>query len=170
MDLDLLPLGWVHTVACLIALATGAAGFTTRKGSPGHILNGRVYLGSMVVLNVSALGIYRLDIFFFPHMLAVLTLVIIAVGWASARLHRPRRFWKHVHLSSMIASYYLLLGGGVNEAFLRVHALREILNDRGPILLGQAHAALALVFLILLLGWNAVEIARALRRRRTAPA
>jgi uncharacterized membrane protein len=170
MNLDLLPLGWVHAIACLVALATGAAGFGTRKGSPAHILNGRLYLGSMVVLNVSALGIYRLDIFFFPHMLAVLTLVIIAVGWASARFHWPRTGWKHLHLSSMIASYYLLLGGGVNEAFLRVHALREILNDQGPPLLGQTHAALMLLFLILLLGWNAVEIVRAMRRRRLAPA
>jgi hypothetical protein len=64
----------------------------------------------------------------------------------------------------MIASYYLLIGGGVNEVFLRINAMRDILNDQGPQLLGQTHSA---VMLVLLLGWNAVEIARSLSRRRS---
>lgn len=169
MDLDLIPLGWFHGVACLVALAAGAYGFTTRKGSARHILTGRIYLISMIALNVSALGIYRLGVFFFPHVLAIVTLMVIAVGWAAARTHWPRPLWKHIHLSAMIASYYLLIGGGVNEVFLRIHAMRDLLNAQGPQLLGQTHGVVMLVFLILLLGWNAVEIARSLSRRPTRP-
>jgi uncharacterized membrane protein len=169
MDLDLIPLGWFHGVACLVALAAGAYGFTTRKGSARHILTGRVYLISMIALNVSALGIYRLGVFFFPHVLAIVTLVVIAISWAAVRAHWPRPLWKHVHLSGMIASYYLLIGGGVNEVFLRINAMRDILNEQGPQLLGQSHGAVMLVFLILLLGWNAVEIARSMSRRRSRP-
>lgn len=167
MNLDLVPLGWFHSIACLIALAAGAYGFTTRKGSPRHILTGRVYMVSMIALNLSALGVYRLGVFFFPHVLAIMTLVVIAIGWAAARTHRPRPLWKHIHLSAMIASYYLLIGGGVNEVFLRIHAMREILNAQGPQLLGQTHGAVMLAFLILLLGWNAVEIGRHVSRRRS---
>jgi len=167
MDLNLVPLGWVHGLACLIALAAGAYGFATRKGSARHILTGRVYLASMIALNVSALGIYRLGVFFFPHVLAIVTLVVLAVGWAAARTHWPRPLWKHIHLSAMIASYYLLIGGGVNEVFLRIHTMRDLLNVQGPQLLDQTHSAVMLLFLILLLGWNAVEIARSLSRRRS---
>lgn len=170
MNLDLVPLGWFHGVACLIALAAGAYGFTTRKGSARHILTGRIYLISMVALNVSALGIYRLGVFFFPHVLAIVTLAVIAVGWLAVRTHWPRPLWKHIHLSSMIASYYLLIGGGVNEVFLRIDAMRDLLNVNGPQLLGQTHGAVMLVFLILLLGWNAVEIVRSVSRRRPSPA
>lgn len=165
MNLDLLALGWVHSVACLIALAAGPLAFGTRKGSPRHILSGRVYVLSMVVLNLSALGIYRLGVFFFPHMLAALTLALVAVGWASARFHWPRPLWRHLHLSTMIGSYYLLIGGAVNEAYLRIESLRQIANREGPQVIGLTHGVVMLAFLVLLLGWNAVEIARTLSRR-----
>lgn len=171
MNLDLVPLGWVHGVACLIALASGACGFATKKGSPRHVLTGRIYVGSMLVLNLSALGIYRLGIFFFPHWLAIVTLVLIAAGWASARLIRSHVVFRYIHLSSMIGSYYLLIGGGVNEVYLRVDAARDLLNAHGPQLLGQTHAGVMLVFLVLLLGWNGWEMAKMIRRRlrRAAP-
>lgn len=166
MNLDLLPLGWLHAVACLVALAAGAFAFGTRKGSPAHVLNGRIYVISMMVLNLSALGIYRLNVFFFPHVLAIITLVLIAVGWLSARFNQPRPVWRHVHLSSMIASYYMLIGGGVNEAFLRIDALRRIANHEGPQAIGLTHGVVVLVFLLLLLGWNGVEVGRMLARKR----
>ncbi len=165
MDLDLVPLGWIHSLACLVALAAGPFGFMTRKGSARHVLIGRAYMVSMIVLNLTALGVYRLGTFFFPHMLAIVTLVLIAAGWGSARLVRRHVAWRHVHLSSMIGSYYLLIGGGVNEVYLRVDAARDLLNSQGPQLLGMTHAAVMLVFLVMLLGWNGWEIGRTIRRR-----
>lgn len=170
MNLDLVPLGWVHGLACLLALASGAYAFATRKGSPRHVLMGRVYLVSMLVLNLSALGIYRLGIFFFPHWLAIITLVLIFAGWGSARLIRRHGAFRYIHLSSMVGSYYLLIGGGVNEVYLRIDAARDLLNAAGPQLLGQTHAAVMLVFLLLLLGWNGWEIAKTIRRRFIRPA
>ena len=165
MDLNLLPLGWIHSLACLVALAAGPVGFATRKGSPRHVMIGRAYLISMIVLNLTALGIYRLGTFFFPHLLALVTLVLIAIGWGSARLIRRHGAWRNVHLSAMVLSYYLLIGGGVNEVYLRVAAARDLLNAQGPQLLGQTHAAVMLAFLVLLLGWNGWEIAGMVRRR-----
>lgn len=165
MNLDLLPLGWIHFIACLVALTAGLVGFASRKGGPVHIGWGRAYLISMLVLNLSALGVYRLGTFFFPHLLAIITLVLIAVGWLAARTHWPRPLWKHAHLSCMILSYYMLIGGGVNEVYLRVDALRELLNREGPELLGLTHGVAMLAFLVLLVGWNLVEIARGLMRR-----
>ena len=165
MTLDLIPLGLIHSLACVIALASGAYGFATRKGSAHHILTGRIYIVSMLVLNLSALGIYRLGIFFFPHMLAIATLVLIAIGWGSARLIRRHAGWRYVHLSAMILSYYMLIGGGLNEVFLRVEAARDLLNAQGPVLLGQTHGAVMLIFLVMLLGWNGWEVAKMTRRR-----
>jgi uncharacterized membrane protein len=170
MDLDLIPLGWVHSVACLVALAAGAYVFGTRKGTLRHRQVGWAYLVSMVVLNVTALGVYRLGTFFFPHYLAIGCLVLIAIGWGAGRLIRRHGGWRYVHLSAMILSYYVLIGGGVNEVFLRVEALRPILTREGPQLVGMTHGVVMLVFLILLLGWNAAEITRmVLRRRRRGP-
>jgi uncharacterized membrane protein len=172
MNLDLVPLGWIHSLACLVALAAGALIFVTPKGTRRHRQVGQWYLGSMLVLNLTALGIYQLGVFFFPHVLAIATLVLIALGWGAARLIRRHGVWKHVHLSSMIVSYYMLIGGGVNEVYLRIDAMRAILNREGPQLIGMTHGIVMLVFLIVLLGWNVSEIVRMMlrRRRRATPA
>ncbi|WP_396593055.1 hypothetical protein [Brevundimonas sp. R86498] len=168
MNLDLVPLGWVHSLACFIALAAGAYVFATPKGTGRHRQVGQVFVISQLVLNLTALGIYQVGSFFFPHVLAIVTLVLIAAGWGSARLIRRHGVWKHVHLSSMILSYYLLIGGGVNEVFLRIDAMRDLVSRQGGQIIGMTHAVVMLVFLVLLLGWNAAELVRSLLRRRRA--
>jgi len=169
MTLDLVPLGWMHSLACLVALAAGAFIFATPKGTRRHQQLGRAYLASMLVLNLTALGIYQLGVFFFPHVLAVVTLVLMAAGWGAARMIRRHVAWKHVHLSCMILTYYMLIGGGVNEVYLRIDALKVILNQEGPGLIAMTHRIVMLVFLILLLGWNASEIGKlAMRKRQRA--
>ncbi len=174
MNLDLVPLGWIHSLACLVSLGLGAFLFATRKGTPRHRRLGQAYVIAMLVLNLTALGVYRLGVFFFPHVLALVTLAFIAIGWASVRFHQPPIVWKHVHLSSMILSYYLLIGGGVNEVYLRIDALRPLIAHSGGRIIAQTHSVVMLAFLILLIGWNLVEVARGLtrraRRRRLAPA
>ena len=166
MNLDLVPLGWIHSLACLVALAAGAFVFVTPKGTRQHRQVGATFIISQIVLNVTALGIYQLGQFFFPHVLAIITLVLIAVGWVAGRLIRRHGGWRFVHLSSMILSYYMLIGGGVNEVYLRIDALKAILNREGPQLIGMTHGVVMLVFLILLLGWNGSEIVRMVLRTR----
>jgi len=170
MNLDLVPLGWIHSLACLVALAAGAFVFVTPKGTRRHRQVGLTFVISQIVLNVTALGIYQLGQFFFPHVLAIITLVLIAVGWGAGRLIRHHSGWRFVHLSSMILSYYMLIGGGVNEVYLRIDALKAILNREGPQLIGMTHGVVMLVFLVLLLAWNGAEIVRMVQRttRRSA--
>jgi len=166
MNLDLVPLGWIHSLACLVALAAGAFVFVTPKGTRQHRQVGATFIISQIVLNVTALGIYQLGQFFFPHVLAIITLVLIAVGWGAGRLIRHHGSWRFVHLSFMILSYYMLIGGGVNEVYLRIDALKAILNREGPQLIGMTHGVVMLVFLVLLLGWNGAEIVRMVQRTR----
>jgi len=60
MNLDLLPLGWLHFVASLVALAVGAMILVRPKGTAVHRLRGRIYVLAAVVTSITALGIYRL--------------------------------------------------------------------------------------------------------------
>src|ERR1700704_5411272 len=120
MNLDLSLLGWAHTLACLCALATGAIVLTGPKGSSQHRSFGRLYLISMLVTNLTALGIYRRGVFYFPHWFGVAALIAITIGFVCVRVRRPRAYWLNAHLTCMVASYYMLIGGGVNEVFLRV--------------------------------------------------
>lgn len=163
MNLDLSLLGWTHTLACLCALATGAIVLTGPKGTSQHRSFGRLYLISMLVTNLTALGIYRRGVFYFPHWFGVAALIAITIGFVCVRVRRPRAYWLNAHLTCMVASYYMLIGGGVNEVFLRVgvlHAMApDILNSR---LVGMTHFAVMAAFVILLAYFN-------VRYRRRAP-
>ncbi len=155
MNLDLSWLGWIHAVACVGALATGALVLLGPKGTRRHRAGGLLYLIAMLVTNLTALGIYRNGVFFFPHWFAVAALTAIAVGFLCVRLRRPRAYWRNAHLTCMVASYYMLIGGGVNELFLRVHVFHAMAPDvlNSP-LVGMAHFANMSFFAILIAYFN----------------
>jgi uncharacterized membrane protein len=155
MNLDLSWLGWAHMAACLCALTAGAMVLVAAKGTPRHRVIGRLYLVSMLATNISALCIYRRGVFFFPHWFAVAALIAITIGFASVRLRRPKAYWRNVHLTCMVASYYMLIGGGVNEIFLRISVLHAIAPDvlHSPIV-GMTHLVNMAVFAILIAYFN----------------
>ena len=163
MNLDLLPLGWVHLVASLLALAAGIVVLLRPKGTPVHKRCGRIYALSLLVTNVTALCIYRRGIFFFPHWLAIAALVVTTVGVLAARFKRPRRAWLHWHLTCQLVSLYILVGGGVNELFLRVYALHQLAPTLNSPAVGLTHLAVQIFFLTLIGYFNAAL----LRRSRT---
>jgi hypothetical protein len=109
----------------------------------------------MLVTNLTALGIYRRGLFYFPHWFALAALTAIAIGFLCVRLHRPRTYWRNAHLTCMVASYYMLIGGGVNEVFLRVDVLHamapDVLNSR---LVGMTHFASMAIFATLIAYFN----------------
>jgi uncharacterized membrane protein len=155
MNLDLSWLGWVHAVACVGALATGALVLLGPKGSRRHRSGGRLYLIAMLVTNVTALGIYRNGVFFFPHWFAIAALTAIIIGFLCVRFRWPGAYWRNAHLTCMVASYYMLIGGGVNEMFLRVHVLHAMApNVLNSPLVGMAHFANMAVFAILIAYFN----------------
>ena len=134
---DIIAIGWIHVVACLVALAAGAWNLALPKGTALHKRVGYAYLTSMLVLNVSAFWIYKFDIdrfrpfhagpnvFGLFHWFAVAALVFIAIGWYAAR-HQNRAFWAYTHPAMMLLSYYDLVGGGINEIFARIDPLRAL--------------------------------------------
>ena len=134
---DLVPIGVVHSIACLIALLTGALNLALRKGTESHRIAGITYMLSMIVANITVFALYKFDIASFQpfragpgifglfHWFAVATLVFIAIGWYSAN-RQHRAVWAYAHPTMMILSYYMLLAGGINEIFVRIDVFREI--------------------------------------------
>jgi uncharacterized membrane protein len=165
MNLDLLPLGWVHLVAALAALAAGFVVLLRPKGTPVHKRRGRAYAVSLLLTNVTALGIYRRGIFFFPHWLAIAALVVTTAGALAAHFRIPRRAWLHVHLTCQLASVYILVGGGVNEVFLRVDALHRLAPTLNSPAVGLTHLAVQISFLTLIGYFNAMVLRRSRTKR-----
>jgi uncharacterized membrane protein len=131
MRLDLSLLGWVHTLACLPALVLGAMNLVMRKGTAVHRRIGQWYLVTILLVSVTSLGIYRLNRFFFPHWLAIATIVFAVMAYAFAHFRRPRALWLRFHIVSTVLTYYLLIGGGVNEVFIRVDVVRRLSGGFG---------------------------------------
>jgi uncharacterized membrane protein len=113
-------LGLFHTVCALVALGSGAAVLLRRKGTRSHRRIGRVYVGSMLMLNVTALMIYRLFGGFGPfHVAAVASLLTVVAGIVPAVRRKPANWVEH-HYAWMTWSYVGLCAAGISEVATRV--------------------------------------------------
>ena len=164
----MISLGWTHTVAALTALAAGAAVLLTRKGTRRHRQLGWAYVVSMLVLNGTALVIYRLFGRFGPfHVGALFSLVTVVAGAAAARRARRARARGNVvararalerHYQWMTWSYVGLAAAAVSEIATRMPALRPRPGQ------GLAFGVTVAVATLLVVGVGA----RLIRRRRSA--
>lgn len=178
--------GWVHTLAATAAIAIGAFLLFGGKGTPFHRLAGRWYVYVMIAANALSFGVYHFDIVHFMpfdagpgrfglfHWESVFTLFFLLLGWYAA-LHQRRAVWAYLHPVSMLITYYMLIGGLVNELFVRVPFIRAIATAqlhgqgnpaRSPIA-GEVQGAVLLAFFALLIVFTAQV---ALRRRKMRPA
>ena len=179
-------IGWLHAIACAIALVTGGWNIVATKGTSTHRLVGRIYFYVMLFANLSTLGIYHFDIAHFVpfaagpnvfglfHWEAVFTLVVLLLGVYAAPRQR-RAVWAYVHPIAMLTTYYMLMGGLINELFVRVSVLRAIMvahqlpgSHQSPVV-GAAQSAAMLVFLIMVIVF-AIRVAMYRRRAAASPA
>lgn len=162
MNLSMSVIGFFHTLACVLALGVGGYMIVARKGTPRHRLLGDVYTGAILFASVSSLTIYTRHAFTMAHWFGVIAIVLSASGFALGRWHGKGRAWKYGHIVCMLGSYYVLIGGGVNEVFLRVNALRPIFLHR-PQVVSVTHLLVMLFFVALIRGflrWDARVSAR----------
>ena len=160
VNLNLLPLGWVHFITSLAALAVGILVLLRTKGTFIHRQSGRIYALAVLVTSFTALGIYRRGGFFFAHWFAVAAVVATLVGLSAAHFKIPRVGWLHLHLTSMLISFYILIGGAVNEVFLRVNFLHRLVPNLNSPAVGATHFAAIVLFVGLIAYFNAVTIIR----------
>ena len=160
MDLDLLPLGWLHFITSLIAVGIGAVILLRPKGTPTHRLWGRLYALAGLATSITALGIYRLGGFFFAHWFGIAALIVIVLGVMAAHFKFPAKGWMQLHLTCMLLSFYILIGGGVNEMFLRVTFLRRLAPSFDSPIIGKTHFVLMALFAILIAYFNVASLMR----------
>jgi uncharacterized membrane protein len=122
------PLGQLHFATALVALCSGAFVVFQVKGTPLHRRVGWVYVASMLVLNVSALTLYRLTGTFGPfHVAALLSLMTVVAGVVAARQRmRGNRTWLRRHYFFMSYSYLGLVAAAIAETATRWPALQAV--------------------------------------------
>ncbi len=170
MDLSMSVLGWFHTAACVVAIASMVWVIFTPKGTRLHRKVGQAFTLSILFAAVTSLGIYSHHVWTFAHGFAVVAIVSAGGGWLVARFKRPRRGWRYLHLTLMLIAAYDLIGGGVNEVYLRVKPLRHFWRDNFQVI-GMTHGAVMLTFLLLIVVFLiATALGPRLRRRAAKPA
>jgi uncharacterized membrane protein len=131
-------LGWFHSAACMVALVAGAMQLWSEKGTAAHVLRGKVYFWSMVIAFGTTPFLYGVDVVIRPgqkpligpyfgvfHWLSMFTLLLVVLGYVSAK-RQGKAFFAYAHPVFMILSYWLLVGGGINEAFVRIGWLNDL--------------------------------------------
>jgi uncharacterized membrane protein len=122
------PLGMAHFTAGLAALALGAVNVCERKGTPTHRMIGVGYVLAMLIVNVTALCLYRLTGRFGPfHALALVSLAIVIGGIVATLLRRER--WLRTHYYCMASSYVGLLAAACAEALARAPIFSAAVNS-----------------------------------------
>lgn len=128
------PVGQLHLASAVVALAAGAWIVLRPKGTATHRRVGWIYAFSMLLLNVTALLIYRLTGSFGPfHIAALFSLATLIAGIIPAWRRRPVDKWLDHHYFWMAYSYLGLLAATVAETATRVPSVQAFAGGPTPI-------------------------------------
>ncbi len=146
-------LGTIHIASAVMALVMGLSVFPAAKGTLLHRAMGAGYVAAMLVLNITALGLYRLTgQFNMFHVLAFVSLASIAAGlWP---LVARRQGYMRAHLARMTGSYMGLWAAAAAEAISRLPTIRPLLNSPDKIF------ALSIAMIVIFTGVAIVLIRR----------
>ncbi|MFT7561141.1 MAG: putative membrane protein [Flavobacteriales bacterium] len=116
---------FLHVFFGFASLISGIVIVLIKKGSHKHRLIGRLYVLSMLGLNLTAFGIYKLyDGWGFFHWMAIASLIPLLAGYFAILYRRTT-----AHYYFMCWSYIGLLCATVSEIFAHVPAATLLLNE-----------------------------------------
>jgi uncharacterized membrane protein len=104
--LGLTTLGIFHTAVSLVAVAAGlAALIRDRQISPRNLL-GKVYIVTTVITCVTGFGIFQHGGFGKPHVLGIVTLVVLGVAFVAGYTHLYGRASRYIEAVSYSATFF----------------------------------------------------------------
>jgi uncharacterized membrane protein len=109
-----------HVLAALSALGAGAAVLLVPKGTHTHRAIGASYVFALVLVNEAALSLHRENTFGVFHVLAVVSLVTIAVGLSPILFGKRSRPAVATHAYCMTWSYAGLVAAGCGQLAVAV--------------------------------------------------
>jgi len=155
----LTSLGVVHTALSLVALIAGFASLVQYKRIAPRTTLGRVYIGSTVLVCLTGFGIFQHGGFGKPHMLGIITLVVLGIA---AMAGKPRPFGRaapYVETISYSLTLFFHMIPAATETLTRLPAGAPVFaNAEAP----QLPGIYGVFFLIFLVG-TTLQV-RALRR------
>lgn len=121
-------LGAIHIIFAITALSLGAAMLLQKKGGRRHRNFGYLYSVALLLVNLSALSVYRDSGQPGPfHILALISLATLSAGVLPALLRKPRNAWLNRHAYFMSWSYVGLVAAGVGQMATKVSDLPGVI-------------------------------------------
>ncbi|MBI1779446.1 MAG: hypothetical protein HYR63_29285 [Proteobacteria bacterium] len=161
--LGLTPLGTFHTGISMIAVLAGLIALIRDKEiSPKNRL-GQIYVVATVITCVTAFGIFRHGGFGKPHVLAILTLLVLGVAAAAGYSSLFGRASRYVETIGYSVTFFFHLIPGITETATRLSPGAPLVADADA---PSLQVAALVLFLALLIG--AALQARQLGGRRPA--
>jgi uncharacterized membrane protein len=158
----LTSLGLLHTAISLLALAAGAVALLRdREISPATQI-GRIYLWTTALTCLTGFGIFQHGGFGKPHVLGIVTLLVLAAATLAARGAAFGRAAPYVATIGMSATFLFHLIPGVTETFTRLPA-------GAPLFANAEDPRLALVTGLMLALFLVAALLQALRLRARLP-
>jgi uncharacterized membrane protein len=163
--LGLTPLGTIHTAISLIALAAGFVALARHKEISNASRSGKVFVWGTVLSCLTGFGIFQHGGFGNPHILGIVTLVVLAVALAAqytAAFGRLSRYVRTVGYS--LALFFHFIPGTV-ETLTRLPAGSSYLSGPDD---PKAQPILGFFFLLFLIGAT-LQVLRLRASRETEP-
>lgn len=150
--LGLTTIGIIHTAISLIAVAAGVIAFVRDKEISPRNTVGKTYIWSTVLTCLTGFFIFQHGGFGKPHVLGIVTLLVLALAWAAGSTRIFGRASRYIETVSYSLTFFFHMIPGFTESFTRLPA-------GAPIFSGPDDPALqkviGVVFLLFLAGATA---------------
>jgi uncharacterized membrane protein len=145
----LTPLGTLHTAISLMALLAGIVALSRDKAIDSRGVSGQVFIGGTILSCLSGLGIFQHGGFGNPHIVAILTLVVLGVALVAERAAAFGGLSRYVGTVGYSFAFFVHFIPGTVETLTRLPAGAPYLASPAD---PKAQPILGFFFLLFLVG------------------
>jgi uncharacterized membrane protein len=146
--LKMTPFGAFHTIIALAAVVAGLVALVRYVEISPRSLAGKIYIATTTLTCLTGFGIFHHGGFGKPHVLGIITLVVLGVGIVAAQGSLFGRFSRYVETVSFSMTFFFHMIPTVNETATRFPLGAPLAADGEAPGLQAAAGVLLLLFLI----------------------
>lgn len=146
--LGLTSLGIVHTAISLVAVGAGIVAFVRYRQIATGTRTGQLYVWTTIATCLTGFGIFQRGGFGPPHVLGILTLLVLAIAWAAEKRRIFGSASRYVAVIGYSLTFFFHMIPGFTETTSRLPVGRPLTSGPDDPALQAAVGVAFLVFLI----------------------